>query len=60
MTEKTTRLTITQIRKLKSLSDAKKFENTSEQDIARQIALDPDLYELTDEELAQFELVRKK
>ncbi|GAA5215709.1 hypothetical protein ACFSJ3_10875 [Corallincola platygyrae] len=60
MIEKTTRMSLAQIRKLKGLSNAKKFEETSDEDIARQIASDPDLYELTDEELAEFELTRKR
>lgn len=60
MPEQTTRLTMQQIRKLKSLSDAKKFNETTEEEIDRQIAEDPDLYQLTDEELKQFELVRRK
>lgn len=60
MTENVRRITLEQARKLKSLSNAKKFENTSDEDIDRQIAEDPDLYQLTDEELAQFELVRRK
>ena len=32
----------------------------TEDEIDKQIAEDPDLYQLTDEELAQFELARKK
>lgn len=60
MSEQTTRLTLQQIRKLKSLSDAKKFKETTEEEIDKQIAEDPDLYQLTDEELKQFELVRSK
>ena len=60
MAEQTTRLTLQQIRKLKSLSDAKRFNETTEEDIAKQIAEDPDLYQLTDEELKQFELARRK
>ncbi|PKM20014.1 MAG: hypothetical protein CVV11_00420 [Gammaproteobacteria bacterium HGW-Gammaproteobacteria-15] len=59
MPEQMTRLTLQQIRKLKSLSDAKKFKETTEEEIDRQIAEDPDLYQLTDEELKQFELARR-
>jgi hypothetical protein len=44
---------------LRSLSNSKKFNDTSEEDIQKQIADDPDLYELTDEELAEFNLSRK-
>ena len=60
MAEQTTRLTMQQIRKLKSLSDAKKFKETTEEEIDKQISEDPDLYQLTDEELSQFELARRK
>ncbi|MFE8073456.1 hypothetical protein QQM79_20560 [Marinobacteraceae bacterium S3BR75-40.1] len=60
MAEQTTRLTMQQIRKLKSLSDAKKFKETTEEEIDKQISEDPDLYQLTDEELAQFELARRE
>ncbi len=60
MAEETTRLTLQQIRKLKSLSDAKKFNETTEEEIDKQIAEDPDLYQLTDTDLAQFELARSK
>lgn len=60
MVEQTTRLTLEQLRKLKSLSNAKKFQETTEEDIDRQIAEDPDLYELTDKELAEFDLARRR
>ena len=50
------RLTLAQVRKLKSLSNKARIEQTSDEEIARQIANDPDLYELTDEELAEFDL----
>ncbi|NWO07413.1 hypothetical protein C7H09_14555 [Marinobacter fuscus] len=60
MAEETTRLTLQQIRKLKSLSDAKKFNETTEEEIDKQIAEDPDLYQLTEADLAQFELARSK
>ncbi len=56
MTENITKITLEQARKLKSLSNAKKFNEMTENEINKQIAEDPDLYELTDEELAQFEL----
>jgi len=58
MAENITRLTLQQIRKLKSLSDSKRFAETTEEEIDRQIAEDPELYQLTDEELAEFELAR--
>lgn len=59
MTEKIRRITLDQARKLRSLSDKKKFNELTESDIDRIIAEDPDLYQLTDEELSQFDLVRK-
>ena len=58
MSEKVRRITLDQARKLKSLSNKKKFESLSEEDIDKLISEDPDLYQLTDEELSQFELVR--
>lgn len=60
MSENITRLSLAQIRKLRSLTKAKRFNETTDEDIAKQIAADPDLYELTDEELAEFDLVRQK
>jgi len=60
MSENITRITLEQARKLKSLSNAKRFNEMTEDEIDKQIAEDPDLYQLTDEELAQFELARKK
>ena len=60
MNEKTTRLTLNQIRKLRSLTDSKKFNETSDEEISKQIEADPDLYELTDTELAEFDLVRER
>ncbi len=59
MSDNITRLSLNQIRKLRSLSNSKKFNDTSEEDIQKQIADDPDLYELTDEELAEFNLSSK-
>ncbi len=58
MTENITRITLEQARKLKSLSNAKKLNEITEEDIDKQISEDPDLYQLTDEELAQFEIIR--
>ena len=60
MNERVTRVTMAQLRKLKSLSNKKKFEQTTDEDIAKQIADDPDLYELTDQELAEFDLARSR
>lgn len=60
MAEKIRRITLEQARKLKSLSNRKKFDALSEADIDRIISEDPDLYQLTDEELSQFELARSR
>ena len=59
MSEDIRRITIEQARKLRSLSSRKKINEVSDEDIDRMIANDPDLYQLTDEELSQFELARK-
>jgi hypothetical protein len=59
MSEDIRRITIEQARKLRSLSSRKKINEVSEEEIDRMIANDPDLYQLTDEELSQFELARK-
>ncbi|MCI0504488.1 MAG: hypothetical protein L0Z73_00115 [Gammaproteobacteria bacterium] len=59
MSENIRRITLEQARKLKSLSNKKKFNELTEVDIDKIIAEDPDLYQLTDEELSQFELARK-
>lgn len=60
MSEKITRISLQQARKLKSLSDRQRFKELTEADIDRMIASDPDLYQLTDEELSQFELARSR
>ena len=60
MTGQIRRITLDQARKLRSLSDKKKFEELTEEDIDRIISEDPDLYQLTDEELSQFELARSR
>ena len=60
MTENIRRITLEQARKLKSLSNSKKFNELTEEDIDKIISEDPELYQLTDEELSQFELVRKR
>ena len=60
MAENIRRITLEQARKLKSLSNKKRFNELTENDIDKIIAEDPDLYQLTDEELSQFELVRSK
>ena len=60
MTEKITRITLEQAKKIKSLSVAKKAQNMTDEEIDKIIEDDPDLYHLTDDELSQFELVRGK
>ncbi|MDY6992159.1 MAG: hypothetical protein SVR94_06065 [Pseudomonadota bacterium] len=60
MAENIRRITLEQARKLKSLSNKKKFNDLTEEDIDKIITEDPDLYQLTDEELSQFELVRSR
>jgi len=59
MTENIRRINLDQARKLKSLSNKKKINEITDEDIDRMIENDPDLYQLTDDELAQFELARK-
>jgi hypothetical protein len=58
MAEKTTRVTLDQVRKLKSLSNAQKVKSMTDEEIEKTIESEPDLYQLTDEELAEFEVVR--
>lgn len=60
MSERTTRITLEQARKLRGLSDAKRVSQMSDDEIDGIIDSDPDLYQLTDEELAQFKLARKQ
>lgn len=60
MSENITRISLQQARKLRSLSVAKKAQNMSDDEIDKIIEKDPDLYQLTNEELAQFELVGSK
>ncbi|MEW5756180.1 MAG: hypothetical protein AB1810_07730 [Pseudomonadota bacterium] len=60
MTGKIRRITLERSGKLKSLSNAKKFNELTEGDIDKIIATDPDLHQLTDEELSEFELARNR
>jgi len=59
MSEQIRRYSLDQLRKLKSLSNAKKFNQLTEADVDRMIAEDPDLHQLTDAELAEFDLVQR-
>tara|TARA_R110002126_G_scaffold16500_19_gene65902 strand:+ start:7190 stop:7384 length:195 start_codon:yes stop_codon:yes gene_type:complete len=56
MPKEVSRYSLQQIRQRKSLTNRQKLAATTDDDIARQIAADPDLYELTEEELAEFAL----
>lgn len=58
MSERITRMSLAQIRKLKGLSDAKRVSSMTDAQIDDIIDSDPDLYRLTNEELAEFKLVR--
>jgi hypothetical protein len=60
MTENIRRMSLDQIRKLKSLSNSKKVNSMTEEEIKKIIDEDPDLYHLTDAELSQFELAGVK
>lgn len=53
MTERIRRITLEQARKLRGLSNAKKVNEMTETDTDRIISEDPELYQLTDEELSQ-------
>ena len=58
MSDHIRRITLDQARKLKSLFSKQKLSELTEEDIDRIISTDPDLYQLTDEELSQFKLAR--
>lgn len=60
MTERITRITLEQARKLRGLSDSKRINQVSDEEIDKIIDSDPDLYHLTDEELAHFKLARNR
>jgi hypothetical protein len=60
MTERITRITLEQARKLRGLSDSKRINQVSDEEIDKIIDSDPDLHHLTDEELAQFKLARNR
>lgn len=59
MSERVVRMSLAQIRKLKGLSDARKVSGMTDAQINEIIDSDPDLYHLTDKELAEFHLVRE-
>jgi len=49
-----------ELKKMKSQTDVQRFNETSEKDILEQTILDPDLPNLTDNELKQFKLAKKE
>ena len=59
MTEHIVRYTLEELRKLKGKSDLEKIDNTSDEEIAKQVEDDPDLVIPTKEELAEFKLANK-
>ncbi|MBI3899715.1 MAG: hypothetical protein HY308_15675 [Gammaproteobacteria bacterium] len=52
--------TLDEIKKMKSRTDSRRVQNTSEKQIAEQADKDPDVALLTDEELAEFRLATTK
>ncbi|WP_213995250.1 hypothetical protein [Arsukibacterium sp.] len=56
MPNEVVRYSLQQIRQRKSVTNRQKLAATIDDDIARQIVADPDLYELTNKELAEFDL----
>jgi len=59
VSERITRMSFEQIKKLKGLSNAKKVQSMTDEEIGKIIDEDPDLHHLTDEELSQFQLVKE-
>jgi hypothetical protein len=59
MTEHIVRYSWEELRKLKGKSDWEKIDNTTDDDIAKQVGDDPDLVMPTEEELAEFKLSNK-
>jgi hypothetical protein len=55
--ENVQRLTLEELLKQKSQTDHRRVAETTEEEIRQQIESDPDLYELTDEELDEFRRV---
>lgn len=50
---------IEELKKMKSKTDVKRFNETSEKDILEQTIADSDLPNLTEEELKEFKLAKK-
>ena len=49
-----------ELKKMKSKTDVKRFEETSEKEIMEQTIADPDLPNLTEKELKEFKLTKGK
>lgn len=60
MSENIRRISLDQIRKLKSLSNSKKVNSMTDDEISKIIDEDPDLYHLSEAELSEFELAGVK
>ena len=60
MSENIRRISLDQIRKLRSLSNSKKVNSMTDEEISKIIDEDPDLYHLTEAELSEFELAGVK
>lgn len=60
MSTKNKQYTLEEIRKLKSQTDVEKFNETTEKEINEQTIADPDLPNLTEKELKEFDFPKKK
>jgi len=49
-----------ELKKMKSKTDIERFKNTSEKEIMEQTIADPDLPNLTEEELKEFKLAKDR
>lgn len=49
-----------ELRKMKSKTDVERFKNTSEKEIMEQTISDPDLPNLSEEELKEFQLAKDR
>ena len=52
--------TLEELRKMKSKTDIKKFNETTEKQIKEQIMADPDFSNLTEDELKEFDFPKKR
>ncbi len=60
MSEDFKQYTIEELRKMKSKTDIKKFNETTEKQINEQTMSDPDLPNLTDNEMKEFDFPKKR